>query len=83
MASNEKSLQSAESSSLIKQINFKFLCMLSAWHLILQETEKVNKSLQSKTMNIHKAACLIEGLSLTLQQMRNNIFESIFDDCKM
>lgn len=72
---DEKSSQCAEVESILKQINFKFLYLLTAWNLILQEVDKINKALQSKTITIHKAARLLESLSNAMQQMRDNMWE--------
>ncbi|KAH1167323.1 hypothetical protein KIL84_002806 [Mauremys mutica] len=70
--------------SLLKKINYNFLCTLSIWCNILTHIERVNEALQAKGITVSQACKMINRLQNILQEMHesDNDMVNIFTDCK-
>lgn len=61
--------------AIIKQIDYKFLCLLQLWERILVSIDKISKALQKETVSIDKACKMIKGLTKTIQAIRDEGLE--------
>lgn len=68
--------------SLIKLIDFQFICLLTVWNQILSNIDKVNSILQYKTQSIERAAKHIDGLHKYLKNFRENEIDKAIDAAK-
>ncbi|XP_022177474.1 zinc finger MYM-type protein 1-like [Myzus persicae] len=67
---------------LLKQITFKFLCLLHIWNDILSSIDKINCSLQSKNISIDTAYKIIKGLVNIIKNLRNSGIASYVEVAK-
>ena len=67
---------------LVKSINFPFLCLLQLWNRVLQQIDRVNRSLQAKGMSIVIAAQMLNGLVNSIQELRNAGTTDLFAEAK-
>lgn len=65
--------------AIIKQIDYKFLCLLQLWERILVSIDKVNKSLQNETVSIDTGSRMILGLSKTIQGIRDEGLQPVIE----
>lgn len=65
--------------TIIKQINYKFLCLLQLWERILVSIDKISKALQKETVSMDKASKMIKGLSETIQEIRDEGIDPAID----
>ncbi|MBW0529459.1 hypothetical protein O181_069174 [Austropuccinia psidii MF-1] len=85
MATNSKDFNkntSASAQHILKQINFKFLCLLHFWDSILGQIDKVNLSLQNQNQSIDVATKSLEGLIECIQNIRDSGFENALNEAK-
>jgi len=85
MAVNPKDFNKNTTTSaqhILKQINFKFLCLLHFWNSILGQIDKVNLSLQNQNQTIDVATKSLEGLIKCIQNIRENGFENASNEAK-
>jgi hypothetical protein len=57
--------------NFLKQIDFKFVCLLQMWCDVLSKIDCTNKSLQEKSITLDVAASLLSGLTKTIQFLRD------------
>ncbi|KAL5237496.1 hypothetical protein ACI65C_004906 [Semiaphis heraclei] len=85
MATNSKDFNkntSASAQHILKQINFKFLCLLHFWDSILGQIDKVNLSLQNQNQSIDVATKSLEGLIECIQNIQDSGFENALNEAK-
>uniref|UniRef100_H3ANM7 DUF4371 domain-containing protein n=1 Tax=Latimeria chalumnae TaxID=7897 RepID=H3ANM7_LATCH len=61
--------------SLIKQIDFQFICTLAMWDKILNLVDHVNQILQAKGLSVDSTSKHIRGLKDALQHIINDILK--------
>ena len=54
---------------LVEQIDFTFLCLLDMWYQILSLIDRVNRSLQAKTISVDVASKQLRGLIASIQML--------------
>jgi hypothetical protein len=64
--------------SLFHQIDFQFLCILSAWNPTLNHINKINQALQSKNVTVMQASKMLTGLRSTLIELCAAITDESF-----
>src|SRR5277367_5143150 len=57
--------------SLKKLINFEFIMLLDIWCKILNLIDRVNRSLQAKRLSIDDAGKMVNGLTKSIQNLRD------------
>ncbi|KAF2904438.1 hypothetical protein ILUMI_01739 [Ignelater luminosus] len=67
---------SSNAKSLILQINYRFICILSKWNKILQCVNRTNKALQQKDLSRDCGTKLIAGL----RRLRDTGFKQNFQE---
>ncbi|XP_025193537.1 uncharacterized protein LOC112593375 [Melanaphis sacchari] len=68
--------------NLICQINLKFICLINLWNDVLSQIDHVNILLQSKNQTIDVACSLINGLILSIEEIRKIGFNNSLDEAK-
>lgn len=66
-------------SNLIKQIDYKFICLLQLWGRILSVVDKINVALQKHDVTVDTAHRFIDGLIDTLKEMRTSIVDDVLE----
>ena len=70
MSLNFDTVSSAK--SLLKEIDFEFICWLEVWARTLTLIDRVNNSLQSKRQAADVAAKMIDGLAKSIENLRQS-----------
>ena len=73
---NTKSRSGAD--RLLNCIDFPFLCLLQMWNKVLQQIDRVNRSLQAKGISVLTAAQMLNGLVESIQDLRNTGTAELF-----
>jgi len=68
--------------SILKMINFEFICLLVVWDHILRSIDNVNRILQGKSMSIEVASKHLQGLVIFLNDFRENQIEICIDSTR-
>lgn len=68
--------------SILKMINFEFICLLVIWDHILRSIDNVNRILQEKTVSIEVASKHLQGLVDFLNDLRKNQIELCIDSAR-
>lgn len=68
--------------SILKMINFEFICLLVIWDHILRSIDNVNRILQEKTVSIEVASKHLQGLVDFLNDFRKNQIELCIDSAR-
>ena len=58
--------------SLVKQIDFNILCYLTLWSKMLSLIDRVNNSLQAKSLTLDSTAKMLNGRIISIQNLREN-----------
>ncbi|GBN99842.1 hypothetical protein AVEN_155775-1 [Araneus ventricosus] len=56
---------------LLRQIDYKFVCLLEMWSEVLVKLECTNKSLQGKRSALEVASSLLSGLAVDIEHLRD------------
>lgn len=67
---------------LLNSIDFPFLCFLQMWKMVLQQIDRVNRSLQAKGISVLTAAQMLNGLVESIQELRNTGTTELFSEAK-
>jgi hypothetical protein len=79
---SNKSDEKAEATGLRKEMqSFEFVIVLVMWYEILKTVDLVSKLLQTKNMDLHKAANLLRVATEKLKKYRNS-FHEVHEDAK-
>ena len=67
---------------LLNCIDFPFVCLLQMWNRVLQQIDRVNRSLQAKNISVLTAARMLNGLVDSVQELRNSGTTELFSEAK-
>jgi hypothetical protein len=84
--SNDNSLNAETISgaqSLLKQLDFTFICLLSFWTTILDSVDRINRALQAKNLSLDGATKMISGLVMSMKDIRAKGVAHIIENARL
>ncbi|XP_011878534.1 PREDICTED: zinc finger MYM-type protein 1-like, partial [Vollenhovia emeryi] len=69
---------SSTANSLLKQIDYEFICQLVMWEHILSKFDRINIAIQRKNMDLTSVSKLLESLKEDTKELRNTGFDEVY-----